>query len=243
MWIRGQDRELIGDGAWGSPGHARLALREVPAWLPGLGLVVAMLTSLNLSAAAQEVAVSRLAVVDQISGLDASTPFGEVSAVTANAGGIWVLDRLNHRASRHSLRGDLLAVYGGTEGSGPGELSRQATTVVVLADGSVVIPDPASRRVAHWEADGTFLDVHPFPDPELGTPTQWGVCGEDLIVEFTARPAELLRGEASPPTLRVLPLEGGLTSTVFRFDHWAPPVAWKNGTMRVSLMPEVAIWA
>ena len=111
---------------------------------------------------------------------------GDVAGIAvAPDGAIYVYDRQVPALRKYAADGQYLATFGG-EGGGPGEYKNSDGGLAVLADGRVLLRDPANGRINvysssgevldHWDLRGGFFTSRPLYVDTAGTAyTQiWG---------------------------------------------------------------------
>lgn len=131
---------------------------------------------------------------------DADDRFDEPTALLpAASGGIWVLDRCNHRIKRVSLTGETLQVIDETSLEGRcgylasfPERSRRIggglswpSAFDILPDGSLLVADTNNRRLVVVSTDGRLADVVDLPSPKGAPPffpQSLVVAGESVVV-------------------------------------------------------------
>lgn len=76
---------------------------------------------------------------------------------TGPDGDVYAVDRDNFRVQRFTPAGTPVRAYGGTQGTGPGQLL-SPVDVAVDSAGDVWIGDPSNNRISRFAADGTFKE-------------------------------------------------------------------------------------
>ncbi len=143
---------------------------------------------------------------------DPNYQFGQVTSVDVDAAGnVYVLDQLAQSVRVYDASGTYLRSLG-RPGSGPGELSRAASAVLVTAGDTIAVPDIMLQRVSRFTSDGSTAGSIPMMMQD-GIPLRWehGQAGR-LVVQTMRMP---MPGGAEPtegPTNTII--ERDLAGTV-----------------------------
>jgi 6-bladed beta-propeller len=89
--------------------------------------------------------------------------FGEVESIAVSAeGDIYVMDSQVPALRKYDSTGTYVTTFG-RKGGGPGEYAQPDGGLAVLADGRVVLRDPANARLNIYAPDGQYLDAWRLP--------------------------------------------------------------------------------
>jgi hypothetical protein len=106
------------------------------------------------------------------------TDFGYVADVALEADTLYVLDQFAQTVHVFGPDGSLVRGVGGP-GEGPGELSRFATTLLLVRADTVMIADWGQGRMHRFGRDGSFVDALSLPGE--GARSWWRVAGDGRV--------------------------------------------------------------
>lgn len=145
-----------------------------------------------------------------------ASEFGYVADVTNDGDTLYVLDQHAQEVRVFDDRGTHVRTIGGP-GEGPGELSRFASSLLLIGD-TLVVADWGRGRLHRFLADGTFLDA--VIPPGEGARSWWRV-GRDgaLYARSLARVVDEARGWVGDDRLSRFSADWTTPDTVVRFDY------------------------
>lgn len=147
---------------------------------------------------------------------------GFVVDATIDVDTVFLLDAMQQRVSVHGPDGFFARAVGGP-GEGPGELSRFASSVLLVGD-TIIVGDWGRGRVHRFLRDGTFLDASLLGS--AGGRSWWRVGGDGRLYARTLSRyvdgSSTWRGDdvlLRPPPVGTTPDNALGADTVFRFQY------------------------
>ncbi len=162
---------------------------------------------------------------------DPEYQFGQVGFLAVGSDGrIYVSDTQARHSRVFSSDGHYVQTIGGP-GGGPGELGRSTGFLALTAGDTVIVPDPANRRINRYASDGTVLSDAPLR-VEQGRPARYHISPSGTIAVQLRPPADTIDAivviEPSGwlgDTLLTFP-SGGANRVAGEITQFSPEPAW-----------------
>ncbi|MEQ9401228.1 MAG: biotin transporter BioY [Longimicrobiales bacterium] len=166
------------------------------------------------------------------------TEFGYVVDVAADGDTLYVLDQYAQEVRVFGPGGGLVRTLGGP-GDGPGELSRFASSLLLLGD-TVAVVDWGRGRVHRFARDGRFLDDALLPG--AGARSWWRVAGDGRVYARSLTRVTRDDGRWGGED-RLMRIGGGMAvaDTVFTFRYDETDIG-ARGALRVPLVVNAPTW-
>lgn len=158
--------------------------------------------------------------------------FGQIGWITVGSNDdIYITDIQAQQVRVFTNDGQYIRTVGGA-GNGPGEIGRNARYLMVTPGDTLIVPDPANRRINRYAPDGTALPSVPLR-PELGRPVRYYLTHTGVLVAQLRMPIQvsldhLVVVETSGQfgdTLITFP-SGGAAATPGETHQFSPEPMW-----------------
>jgi len=143
----------------------------------------------------------------RIGGLGGELPyqFGQVGTIAVDSKGqIYVSDAQAQEVRVFSPSGEYRRTVGGP-GSGPGELGRGASVVLLSPGDTLLVPDVNNRRINRFDPEGRSMGSVPL-EPEKGRPLRYDLSPHGGMT-VQVRPVALQNGPAPDPEDALVAIE------------------------------------
>jgi hypothetical protein len=123
--------------------------------------------------------------------VDLEYQFGQIGFLAVGSDErIYVSDTQAQHVKVFSVDGQYIRTIGGP-GGGPGELGRSSGFLALTAGDTVVVPDPANRRINRYASDGTVLSDAPL-HVEDGRPVRYHISPSGIVAVQLRPPADTI---------------------------------------------------